>query len=351
MLEKIALIKLKVSVLYLLMARLLFHSDVLNERGTCAAIYEYCKELQKMGHEITWAFPVSPLNDDKAIKFYGDLISMLPYENFFHFKLYCNKKFDWAYFVKKGFNDGVYIPKIPNNVHVAFNYYQPHGDKYAYVSKWLANAAAKQQNFVVPSRLRKFIPNVALKLDWVPYAVQLPNPNDDYRNLWGIPEDATICLRFGGYNTFDIPWVHNTISKILEFDKSFYFVGVNTKPFTSHKRAIFLPEIIGTQLKSNMINTADVVLHGRRQGESFGMSILESINQNASIFAWFGGWDRNHVELLEYRNLYLNRRDLQWRLLNKFFPKNSAWSLKVAEEFKPSNVIKQFIEVFGHDIL
>lgn len=42
-------------------------------------------------------------------------------------------------FEKQGDNDGLLIPGCKNVVHAVFQYFDPHGDVYAYISEWLSN--------------------------------------------------------------------------------------------------------------------------------------------------------------------------------------------------------------------
>ena len=45
------------------MANLLFHSDVINERGSAAAVFEYMKQCKQLGHETSWAYNAESESD------------------------------------------------------------------------------------------------------------------------------------------------------------------------------------------------------------------------------------------------------------------------------------------------
>lgn len=333
------------------MARLLFHSETINERGTAAALYEYLKICKSLNHDVSWAYSEGPENDLESLKFYGSQFDTIPIKDFEKFSKYARKNFDWAYFLKKGSPDGFLIKQIPNNIHVIFQYFQPHGDNYAYISEWLAKTMARSQNKYLPTKLRPYFPYTPLQLNSVPFSVNLPTPDTNLRNELQIPYEAKVCLRFGGYDTFDIPWVKRVVINTLESDPNFWFLGVNTKRFVSHPRALFIEPILGLQGKANMLATCDFVLHGRRQGESFGMTILETMQAGKPILSWFGGWDRNHVTLLDKSSFYFGPIDLTMKLQKYARTVDFSANLSRSKNFTPEKVFPKFVNVFGSGIL
>lgn len=333
------------------MANLLFHSDVINERGSAAAVFEYLKQCQNLGHQVAWAYNADSESDLAAIKLYEDQFEIIRIDNFEVFKKSASKTFDWVYFIKKGPNDGLLIPNIPNNVHVVFQYLEPHGEKYAYISQWLARTMARSTNDFLPSRLRSYFPYTPFELDHVPFSVDIPQPTHGIRSSLGIPEEAKVALRFGGLDTFDISWVKRVLVECLDEDPNLWFLGVNTEKFTSHPRAIFAPTILGLQAKANMLHSADFVIHGRRQGESFGMNLLESMQASKPILSWFGGWDRNHTTMLHSSSFYYSPVDLK-RKIRKYATGCDIEKNRVtAENFRPASVLPKFRSVFGSGVL
>jgi glycosyltransferase involved in cell wall biosynthesis len=333
------------------MARLLFHSDEISERGTTTSIVGYMEALIKEGHEITWAVQSSNANNQLVMQEYSEKFDILIYDQFERFSHTAKKHYDWAYFMKKGLNDGRFFSTIPTNIHSVFKYYQPHGDTYAYISQWLARSSSRLAIPLLPAKLKNRIPNPFLNLEWVPYGVDLAQSTESLRSAWGIPVEARLILRYGGKSTFDIPWVLDEISWQLDNDKNTFFVGVNTDQFIDHPRALFLPAIISTTEKANMLASADLVLHARRQGESFGMVILEAMQAGKPILAWRGGWDRNHTQLLPDECLYRNQHDLRRKLSTEQNSKTVAENFLHSNLFRISSVMPQFKEVFGNGVL
>ena len=128
---------------------------------------------------------------------------------------------------------------------------------------------------------------------WVPHMVDLPEPNKNLREKLGIPKNATVFGRYGGFDTFDLPFVYQPIVDIVEKYTDVYFVFANTRPFANHPRIKYVKEIVTKQGKSNFINSCDFMVHARHRGESFGLSIAEFLFHNKPVLAWEIG--RAHV--------------------------------------------------------
>jgi glycosyltransferase involved in cell wall biosynthesis len=174
----------------------------------------------------------------------------------------------------------------------------------------------------------------------------MPPATNSIRANWGVPLDARVCIRLGGESTFDIPWVHQTIIRVLEENKDFYFIGYNTHKFTHHPRARFLSSINNKAEKSNALKSADVFLHARRQGESFGMAILEAMQLSVPVLAWKGGWDRNHTKLLDKESLYKNQNELYFKLIKGLSDNSVNKSFQNSKLYSITNVMKIFKEEF-----
>jgi glycosyltransferase involved in cell wall biosynthesis len=236
-------------------------------------------------------------------------------------------------------------------VHVVFQYLEPHGDKYAYISKWLARTMARSTNDFLPARCRSYFPYTPIKFDYVPFSVDIPEPTHKIRSSLGIPEEGKVALRFGGLDTFDISWVKRVLLECLDEDPNLWFLGVNTQRFTNHPRAIFAPTILGLQAKANMLHSADFVIHARRQGESFGMNLLESMQASKPILSWIGGWDRNHTTMLHPSSYYYSPIDLKWKIKNYAASCNVVKNRETAEKFRPDSVLPLFREIFSNGVL
>lgn len=313
--------------------RVLFHTNTLNFRGTTVAITDYARYNQEiLGNESVIAY-CNTYGQEKDMGNEPSVIDTLEKEfkvvgyraGYLEGKIDDNK-IDLAYFINSGKRE-----KLPTNcktaVHAVFQFNEPHGDRYAYISKWLSDEMASGS------------------IPYVPHIVDLPRSNTNYRKALGIRDDQIVVGRIGGYYTFDIPGVQEYIKRLVSTNDRFVFLFVGTEAFIDHPNVRFINEIHSPEKKARFINTCDCMIHARQRGESFGLSIAEFLSLNKPVLAWNGGHDRNHLEMLkDSGTLYNNEDDLNYMLHNlKDF--NQDWTKRV-EEFKPIPVMQKFKKVF-----
>lgn len=313
--------------------RILFHANTLNYRGTTVAVAEYARYNQQiLGNESVIAY-CKTYGQEKDMGNEPSVIEALEKE----FKVVGyragkleNKidenKIDLTYLISAGHKQ-----ELPLNcktaVHAVFQYNDPHGDRYAYISKWLSDEMSQGQ------------------IPYVPHIVNLPTPRTNYRKVLGIRDDQIVVGRIGGYYTFDIPGIKEYVKKLVTNNDTFVFIFVGTEPFVNHPNVKFINEIHNPQKKADFINTCDCMLHARHRGESFGLSIAEFLSLNKPVLAWNGGHDRNHLEMLKNSNtLYNDENDLNY-MLHNLGDFKEEWAARVSE-YNPDNVMKKFNEVF-----
>lgn len=331
--------------------KIAFHLENLSFRGTTVAVQDYAH------------FNKTLLNNESIFFYQKDSLQLYPDENFSKREEILNtikndydvieydtvydleeklikKECDYAYFLKAGYNDGLELKTIKSLIHCVFNVYQPHGYKYAYISKWLSNLATQ-------GKVDKSSPFYK-DLSYVPHIVDLPKESNlEFRKKYKIPADAIVFGRYGGYDQFDIDFVKELIGFIVNFDPSIYFVFVNTRPFLNHNNIVYLDPILSKQEKTNYIKACDAMIHARSDGESFGLSIAEFLFHNKSVISFGEGRDKNNVEMLRgYDGIFNN----QYEFLEQVFKvKNKLKNLKYSsaiEDYLPENVMKRFDEVF-----
>lgn len=313
--------------------RVLFHTNTLNYRGTTVAVTDYARYNQEiLGNEsiITYCKTNGEGkdmgNERSVIEALEKEFKVVGYrEGSLESKIDENK-IDLTYMISAGHRQ-VLPTNCKTAVHAVFQFNEPHGDRYAYISKWLSDEMSSGN------------------IPYVPHMVDLPSPNTSYRNALGIRDDQTVVGRIGGYYTFDIPGVKAYIEQLVNKSDKFIFLFVGTEPFIKHPNVKFINEIHNPLKKANFINTCDCMLHGRSRGESFGLSIAEFLSLNKPVLAWNGGTDRNHLEMLkDSGTLYNNNHDIDY-ILHNLDDFAEDWAQRV-QEFNPSNVIKKFNEVF-----
>lgn len=312
--------------------KVLFHTNSINFRGTSVAVTDYARYNQTiLGNESVICYDAG-LGYEKDMGSETSVIDELSKEfqvigHDHNLEAIIDREHvDFAYFIRAGQREPL-PTNVKTGVHAVFQFREPHGDKYAYISSWLSN---HMSNGEIP---------------FVPHIVKLPEPNAT-RSAFGISNDQIIVGRYGGYYTFDIPWAQKVVEEVANSDSRFVFVFVGTEPFISHPRVIFFPEIHNLQDKSNFINMCDLMLHARQRGESFGLSIAEFLFFGKPVLAWNNGHDRNHIQLLEnIGGLYSDAVELTNLLVN-FDPTKYNFISKPVAEFDPKTVMAKFNEVF-----
>ena len=98
-------------------------------------------------------------------------------------------------------------------------------DRFAHISDWLAVRYPQYTTFSVP------------------HMVYLPEEDLDLRTELNIPDDALVFGRHGGFDSFNLPFVHKVIEKVARQRKDIYFVFLNTQKFCDLPNVIHLPKI------------------------------------------------------------------------------------------------------------
>ena len=160
--------------------KVLFHTNTLNYRGTSVAVADYARYNQDiLGNESVIAY-CKTYGQEKDMGNEAAVIEALEKE----FKVVGyragsleNKieenKIDVAYFIDSGQKK-----ELPTNcktaVHAVFQFNDPHGDRYAYISKWLSDEMSSGS------------------IPFVPHIVSLPAPTSSFRKTLGIKDDQIV---------------------------------------------------------------------------------------------------------------------------------------------------------------
>jgi hypothetical protein len=160
-----------------------------------------------------------------------------------------------------------------------FRGYKPHGDYYLYVSEWLYDWSKKfPWTLISPTPKGTFV-------SWLPHAVSpLVGDGPGFKMKNGIPSNAKLIGRIGGYEQFNDPAARGAVLNILDAHKDVWFAAVNTEFFGSHERLVYIPEI-NRKLVWDFYEACDILLNGRLSGESFGFSIVEPLSVGKPVLA------------------------------------------------------------------
>jgi hypothetical protein len=308
-----------------------FHSNQLSLRGTEVALYDYAKYNELiLGNGsiiISKDNSVWPYSHEKAIKKFKDRFEVYLYKDFKEVEDILNSEnIDVFYAQKAGFNDGVISKGRKTVIHSVFQYNEPHGDVYAYISEWLGSKYNKP---------------------FVPYMVDLPNVNDNLREYLDIPKNAIVFGRYGGLETFDIEFVQEVVKEVAKKRKDIYFLFMFTNKFTdaSISNVIYLDGNHDLNYKVKFINTCDAMLHARKVGETFGLAVAEFSCRNKPIITFSGVMRESaHLQMLGDKSIkYKNKIELM-SILNDFKIENKNWNAYT--DYNPKEIMKQFNNIF-----
>ena len=321
------------------MVKIAFWDNCLNERGTTTTLFNYAYYNKYiLGNESIIMYNASRHdtrsdvveNFKKEFQVFGvnsfDLVdALLVREN-------C----DIFYITKAGENEGQ-ISKVKKTVvHCVFNCNQPHGNVYAGISQ--------------------FIKGDKRKVPIVPYMINLPDHNRNLRDKLNIPKDAVVYGRHGGYDSFDIKYVHEIVYNVAKNNPDIYFLFMHTQKFCeSLPNIIHIEGTIDLDEKVEFINTCDAMLHARHIGESFGLAIAEFSSKNKPIVTTPNlklnpKVDVAHIYFLREKGIWYNEENL-YDVLTNFLTKENRVSVSQKDwnafkEYTPEKVIKQFKTVF-----
>lgn len=182
------------------------------------------------------------------------------------------------------------------------------------------------------------------KIPVVPHMVDIPDVTGDLRDELGIPKDAFVIGRSGGFGEFNIGIAHQAIIETVQKTNNLYFLFMNTNKFFEHKKIIYTKKNTNLIYKSKFINTCDAMIHARAMGETFGLTIAEFSSKNKPIITSKFG-DLEHIKILkENAILYSSKEELIEIFDNIIQIKNKKQNWNSYENYTPKNVMKIFEE-------
>lgn len=311
-----------------------FHTNSLTLRGTEIALYDYAYHNQTLlGHE--------------SVIFHRQGTELVPavLEKFSkHFAVYAysdlnelnclleREKADCCYFIKSGERDGLVASACPSAIHAVFPTHarEFHGDYFAFVSQWLSKEYANNQ---VP---------------FIPHMIHLPSVEGDLRTEVGLTPTQTVLGYYGGSDSFNLRFVHETLLKALAQRSDLVFIFMNVSPFAQHERLRFLAGSADPMREVRFIQTCDAMLHARGIGESFGLACGEFSIKNKPVLTYAFSPQRSHIDILGSKAiLYAGSQDLLQKLMavDRKWQHQQSWDA-YSEHFQAPAVMEQFKRVF-----
>jgi hypothetical protein len=311
-----------------------FRTNGLSLRGTEIALYDYAHHNQQLlGNEsVVFYRKGNPLNQSVFEKF-SHQFKLCPYDGQPELnRLVEQEKIDLTYFIKSGERDDAFCESSPTLMHAVFptKPEEFHGDKYAFVSQWLAKEYSNN------------------KIPFVPHMIELPNEEGDLRDQLGIPLSATVLGWYGGSDSFNLPFVREEVLAAIEKRSDLFFVFMNLEPFAKHTQLRFLPGNSDLNYKVKLINTCDGMLHARGIGESFGLACGAFSIKGKPVITYALSPQRSHIEILgDKAILYNGKKDLAeiFFHFDRKVQRTKNWDA-YSQQFCATEVMQKFKDVF-----
>lgn len=313
--------------------KILFHDNQIGERGTSVALYDYAFYSRKI-------YNIEPLicyngnaehNNFNAIEKFKKEFKTIPYQNFSEVdEIIDSNDIEYFYAIKYGSIDNIQSKSAKNLMHSVYcaDALQYHGHKYATVSEW----QSKLTDYNIP---------------YVPHMINLPDIEDDFRIELGISKDDIVFGRYGGIDTFDVPFVNQSIAEFLDKRTDVWFLLMNTPMQIKHDRCLYFDINVDLLFKTKFINTCDAMIHGGFRGETFGISVLEFATKNKQIIAFdnYVGGRNHHLYLKNNYFIYKDKIELDF-IFNKIEKNNYFNTTYLNNIFSPKLVMEKFKFVF-----
>lgn len=339
------------------MLKIAFHDNALSERGTTISVYDYAYyNKHYLGNESIILYDATSPETDKTVveKFKKEFVvrSYLSWKHEAN-EILKEENCNILYMQKSGDWDGkVASPNVCKTIiHCVFNTNYEHGDIYGKVSSCFGSHSSSKGVLYPVVNLMVNIP------------VQ---ENANMRKELGIPNDALVFGRHGGYHEFNIQFVLRCIDDFSRKNPNIYFLFVNTNQFCeSRSNIIHLDKIVDLNEKVRFINTCDAMIHARAMGETFGLAVAEFSTLNKPVITYgnegvskYEGYDRCHLDILKDKCFIYNDYGsllvaFNRVMLNKTIIKDCDWNAyknhtpqKIMDEFN-----EKFIEPLKNEIL
>lgn len=329
------------------MKNILFLEETFSLQGTTRALLDYALFNEKILNNKSFLsfgkkIDIHPWDEvfyktflDKTYESLKQRFTICEYKNYMELENFIVKnKIDAVYNIKSGEPVGFLSKETKTLVHSVFP--QPlhniHGDKFAFVSKWLSNVCS---NGTVP---------------YVHHMINVPKIDTkksrlEIREKLNIPKDSFVYGRIGGFKDFNLPFVYSAIIEALNKRKDLYFLFICTEQFFSHERIIYLNPILDLKEKYRHISATDAMIHARHHGETFGLAIAEFCALNKPILTWKHGVGKGYIDILKNDAIYYEEeKDLLDLFLN--FKVDANKNYNSYKEFTPEKIIREFETVF-----
>ena len=267
-----------------------FHSRLVTERGSEAALLDYARlNRSVLGNESILCFPDRPeLAANPILKKWQEEFPVLLYKTRGNLgRALQQEGVEVIYLTKPGVYDELLVPGLKNCVHAQFLCDEFHGDVYAYL----------------------YVPRL--------------ESTENLREQLQISSEARVFGRHGGWDTFNIPFVRKVVAEHACNYPEDHFLFLNTKPIDGAEQlpnVHYLPTTVDLGEKARFLATCNAMIHARDTGETFGLAVAEFAVLGKPVITFSESKERAHLEMLGNQALlYRNAGELAG-ILREFRP-------------------------------
>lgn len=316
--------------------RVAFHNPNVSIRGTFAAMVDYAvMNRNLLGNESTLL--VRRSRAQPYARELPDLTQGLPvvfYETPEELERAArDQEPDFFYEISPGQHHTLPRLACPAGVHAVFPHGGFFGERFLYISPWLARVMTSRSDRHVPFPVRRY------------------ESGESWRSALGIPKAARVFGRHGGWDTFNIPFVHRVVAEHARKFPEDHFVFLNTQPVPGASRrnnVHYLPATTAAAEKARFLATCDAMLHARWHGETYGLAVGEFAVLGKPVITFGGSRERAHLDLLGERGLVYTDQDSLRRILKNFRP-GPVWGTGYEPHADPHAVMALFQKRFLED--
>lgn len=266
--------------------KIVLHANNINRRAGTRVLVDYARMLRSWGFDVFLSYdPKCGGSEDFALKYVSQEFQVFSGSTKADFdSISSDLGADYYYFLKSGQRDERITTRALSLVHAVFpcSPREVHGDRFAFVSEWLSLYSSNRRVPVVPhfSSLSNYGSGFLTEA-----SVQRP------------PLEGLTVGLLGGRDSCDIPFVHSALQSFLNFNSENHVLSLGVEVGFRHERLVTLPPSVREEDKVDFIDRCDVMLHGRKMGESFGLSCAEFALRGKSVLVYAYP---DHVAHLDY---------------------------------------------------
>ena len=269
-----------------------FYNHDLCYRGTTRAILAYAKSIQKSHPDtnLVYLFNKNSLNNRMGVgieflKFGIELIGVDSHNDV----ISRSHDFDFLYYVssqKPGSSQWLQQASCRTLLHQN-GFQEPDHEcasSFAYTSYW--------QSLYFTGGSAKTLPCIIEE-------PEIRCTKQEAREWLGIPQNSLVVARHGGNDTWNLPFAGQVVEAVARSRQDVVFLFLGTTPFCALENVRFMPASHDRMTVERFLSAADVMLHARWEGETFGIACAEFLIRGKPIITWAGSRERNHILIAE----------------------------------------------------